>query len=61
MGRFRLDYRKKCFIQSIARQRHRLPRQAVGAPSIEAFRALGSLSWGIVGQPKAAGLGLDDL
>jgi len=61
MGRFRLDYRKKCFIQSIARQRHRLPRQAVGAPSMEAVRALGSLSWEIVGQPRAAGLGLDDL
>ena len=35
--------------------------KTVGAPSMEAFRALGSLSWEIVGQPRAAGLGLDDL
>ena len=48
-GRFGLDARKKFFTQRVVRHWHGLLREAVGAPSLEAFkgrldRALGSLS-----------------
>jgi len=46
--RFRLQLRKKFFTQKVMRHWHRLPREAVDAPSLEVFkarldRALGSL------------------
>ncbi|KFQ36272.1 hypothetical protein N332_07308, partial [Mesitornis unicolor] len=47
-GRFRLDIRKKFFTVRVLRHWHRLPREAVDAPSQKAFKArldeaLGSL------------------
>ena len=45
-----LNVRRKFFAQRMVRFWHRLPREAVDAPSMEAFKArldgaLGSLSW----------------
>ena len=47
-GRFRLDIRRKFFTQRVVTHWNRLPKEAVDAPSLEAFEArldvaLGSL------------------
>ena len=47
-GRFRLDIRMKFFTQRVVTYWNRLPKEAVDAPSLEAFKArldvaLGSL------------------
>ena len=47
-GRFRLDIRKKFFTQRVVTHRNGLPKEAVGAPSLQALKArldvaLGSL------------------
>ena len=49
-GRFRLDVRRKFFTQGVVTHRNRLPKEAVDAPSLKAFKArldvaLGSLVW----------------
>ena len=49
-GRFRLDIRRKYFTQRVVTHWNRLPKEAVDAPSLEAFKARldvapGSLVW----------------
>ena len=38
-GRFRLDIRRKFFTQKVVTHWNRLPKEAVDAPSLEAFKA----------------------
>ena len=49
-GRFRLDIRRKFSTQRVGTHWNRLPKEVVGAPSLEALKArldvaLGSLVW----------------
>ena len=51
----------KFLTQRAVKQWHRLPREAVDAPSLEAFKvgldgALGSLSWWVAALPMAGDL-----
>jgi len=59
-GRFRLDIRKEFFTVRVVRHWHRLPREAVAAPSLAVFkarldRALSSLVWWKVSLSMAGG------
>ena len=64
-GKFRLDIRRKFFTQKVVTHWNRLPKEAVDAPSLEAFRArldvaLGSLVCWLVTLHIAGGLKLGD-
>jgi len=61
--RFRLDIIKKFFTMRVVRHCHRLPREAVDAPSLEVFKArldgaLSNLVWWKMSLPMARGLEL---
>ena len=60
-----MDVRRNFFTQRVVMQWNRSPKEVVGAPSLEAFKArldvaLGSLVWWLVTLHKAGGLKLDD-
>ena len=57
-GRFKLDTRKKFFTQWVVRPWHKLPREAVGAPSLEALKARLDESLGSLSPAYSMGLGL---
>ena len=61
-----MDIRRKFFTQRVVTPWNRLPKEAVDAPSLEAFKArldvaLGSLVWWLAIPPIAGGMKLDDL
>jgi len=65
-GRFRLDFRRMFFTQRVVTHWNRLPKEAVDAPSLEAFKArldvaLGSLVCWLATLHIAGGLKLGDL
>ena len=65
-GRFRLDIRKKFFPVRVVKHLHRLPREAVAAPSLAVFKArldgaLRSLVKWKMSLLMAGGVELDDL
>jgi len=65
-GRFRLDIGKKFFTMRVVRHWHRLPREAVAAPSQAVFKArldgaLSTLVWWKMSLLMAGGLEPDDL
>ena len=65
-GRFRLDIRKKFFTTRVVKHWHRLPREAVAAPSLAGFKArldgaLSNLVWWKMSLAMAGGLEPDAL
>jgi len=65
-GRFRLEIRKKFFTMSVVKHWKRFPREVVGAPSLEMFKArldgaLSNLVWWKMSLLMAGGLEPDDL
>jgi len=59
-GRFRLDTRKTFFTMKVVRHWHRVPREAVAAPSLAVFKtrldgALSNLVWWKVSLHMAGG------
>ena len=65
-GRFKLEIRKKFFTVRVVSHRNRLPREAVDAPSLEAFKArldgaLSNLAEWKVSLPMAGVFELGDL
>ena len=63
--RSRLDIRRKFFTHRVVTHWNRLPKEAVDAPSLEAFKArldvaLGSLVWWLATLHIAGGLKLND-
>jgi len=64
--RFRLDMRKKFFTMRVVKHWHRLPREAVAAPSLAVFKARldgawSNLVWWKVSLLMAGGLEPDDV
>jgi len=60
LGRFRLSIRKKFFTLRVVRPWHRLPREAVAAPSLAGFKArldgaLSNVVWWKVSLSMAGG------
>ena len=58
-----MDIRRKFFTQRVLTHWNRLPKEAVDAPSLEAFKArldVGSLVWWLATLHIAGGLKLDD-